>query len=64
MVVKELLRDKIRDMQSYDDLKVFLEETALQSKTSKHWINNLIKPIFIILLHIRAEREGEWPLHV
>ena len=34
------------------------------SCTQKFWIDNLIKPVFIIMLFIRAEREGDWPLHL
>ena len=64
MVVEELLRDVIANFQRYGDLEAYLRETSLKSKTSKHWVDNLIKPIFIILLFVRAEREAERLLHL
>jgi hypothetical protein len=37
---------------------------AEASRTSKHWVNNLILPVFLIMIFVRAEREGDWPLHL
>ena len=34
------------------------------SLTTKHCIENLIKPLLIYLLYARADREGEWLLHL
>ena len=34
------------------------------SKTAKLWVENLIKPVQLIMLFVRAEREGDWPLHL
>ena len=39
-------------------------ETPTQSQTTKLWVENLIKPVFIMMAFIRAEREGDWPLHL
>ena len=41
-----------------------LDILAAQSQTAKHWVNNLIKPVLIIMIYVRAEREGEWALHL
>ena len=34
------------------------------SQLAKHWINNLIYPVFLMMMYIRAEREGEFGLHL
>ena len=31
---------------------------------AEHWINNLIRPVFLMMLFVRAEQEGEFPLHL
>ena len=36
----------------------------MESKTSQLWIDCLIKPVFIILKHLRAECEADWALHL
>ena len=41
-----------------------LETKASQSKTTQWWVENLVKPIFIMMLFVRAEREVDWPLHL
>lgn len=35
-----------------------------KSKTSKLWVDCLIKAVFIMMLYVRAEREGDWALHL
>ena len=42
----------------------FLEERSQQSKTVKLWVDVVIKPMFITMAYIRAEREGDWLLHL
>ena len=42
----------------------YLESISSKSRTAKHWVDNLIKPISLIILFVRAEREGDWPLHL
>ena len=37
-----------------------LKARASRSKTAKHWVENLILPVFLMLMFIRAEQEGEW----
>ena len=41
-----------------------LDNLCSKSKTSKLWIDCLIKPVLIMMRFVRAEREGEWPLHL
>ena len=64
MVVEELLREKISTFTSYDEMVEKLDEKASQSRTAKHWVSNLIKPVLIMMLYLRAEREGDWALHL
>ena len=62
-VVEELLRDVLTTLECIDDLDSFLDDVSSKSKTSKLWVENLIKPVFLMLF-VRAEREGEWALHL
>ena len=41
-----------------------LEELSRASRTSKLWVDCLIRSVLIMMLFVRAEREGEWPLHL
>ena len=59
---KEL--SKCRAKNSYQNLMEVLETKASQSKTTQWWVENLVKPIFIMMLFVRAEREVDWPLHL
>ena len=66
MVVEALLIPIFRenDIQSHEDLMKKLEKRANQSRTCKLWLDCLIKPMFIMMVYVRAEREGDWLLHV
>ena len=66
LLVEELLRPLFRnhDFRQMDDLLQQLEIISLKSKTSQLWIDCLIKPVFVILRYIRAEREADWALHL
>ena len=64
MVVEELLQSKVTFLSQYSELTMFLDTVSGKRLTAKHWVENLIKPVFICLLYVRAEREGEWPLHL
>ena len=33
------------------------------SQLANHWIKNLIYPVFLMMMYVRAEREGEFGLH-
>ena len=41
-----------------------LENEASQSQTTKLWVVVLIKPVLLTMMFVRAEREGDWPLHL
>jgi hypothetical protein len=65
IVAEELLRKIVQgnDMASYDELIIFLDDLA-RSRSAKLWVDVVIKPVFIMMQYIRAEREGDWPLHL
>ena len=41
-----------------------LESISLRSITTCLWVQNLIKPVFIMMAFVRAERKANWPLHL
>jgi hypothetical protein len=47
-----------------DELDKYLESKATQSKITKMWVECFIKPFFIIMHFVGAERKGDWPLHL
>ena len=63
-VVLELLRGFVEEMYKYDDLLVLLDAVSEKSRLAKHCVDNLIRPVLLIMLYIRAEREGEFALHL
>lgn len=67
LVAEELLRKVLQEnpyMSTYDELEIWLKDAADKSRTAKLWTEMLIKPVFIMMLYIRAERESDWPLHL
>ena len=53
-----------RNFMKADDLIMALDSISNQSRTSKLWIDTLVKPVFLMMAYIRAEREGDWLLHL
>ena len=66
LVLEELLRGTMSDgsISIMEGLLTHLDHYASASNTSKLWVECFIKPVFIIMLYVRAEREGDWPLHL
>ena len=64
ILVECILEKHIKEKTTYEELMVYLETRLAQSRTVKHWTDNLIKPILLVLAFIRAEREGDWLLHI
>ena len=64
LIVEELLLSIINEYDCKDDLMSALDNLAKQSRTTKLWVDMLIKPVFLMMLYCRAEKEGDWPLHV
>ena len=63
-VVLELLRDFVDNVTSFDKLQEKLDSTSQENILAEHWVKNLIRPVFLVMLFIRAERQGEFPLHL
>ena len=47
-----------------DDLISCLEYHARSSRTATLWVYGMIKPVFLMMIFCRAEREENWPLHI
>ena len=62
MVVEELLRPYISKIENVEEFDSFLKKVSQESKTSKHWVENLIRPVLLLMKLKRAERESDWPL--
>ena len=62
-VVVKLLHGFIDDTVCCEDLDQFLKEVASKSVLAKHWVNNVIKPVFL-MLYICTDQEGEFRLHL
>ena len=63
-VVVELLGILIDNTTTQDDLNETMQVLQKDSQLAEHWITNLIYPVFLIMLYVRAEREGEFSLHL
>ena len=66
LVVEELLRHLFEriELDSYRDMVKVLDDIGRRSRTSRVWIECLIKAVFIMMVYVRAEREADWPLHL
>ena len=66
LVLEEMLRSTMSDgsISTMEELLTHLDHAASTSNTSKLWVDCFIKPVFIMMLYVRAEREGDWPLHL
>ena len=68
LLTEELLRTVFEKenarLTSKGDLEDVLDELAAQSRTTKMWVNNVIKPTFLMVRFCRASHEGDWPLYI
>ena len=64
MVVEELLSPYMPKINTTKEFNLFLYDISQKNKTSKIWVDNLIRPVLYMMMFIRAEREGDWPLHL
>jgi len=64
MVTEELLRPIIQEVTNMQELMEVLEVRATESRTTRLWLDIVIKPVFLMMLFCRAEKEDEWPLHL
>jgi len=49
---------------SVEDLEKMLTKISESSRTAKLWVMCFIRPIFTINIHIIADREEDWALHL
>lgn len=61
LLVEELLRSHMANINSYEDLMHFLDDISNRSKTCKTWVENLVRPVLLLLKLQRAERVSDWP---
>ena len=45
-------------------MHLFCIARASRSRTTSVWVVNLVKPMLIMMQFVRAEWEGDWPLHL
>ena len=66
MLVEEMLRDVVlvQDVTSFAGLIEVLDARASRSRTSKMWINNLVKTVIIMMNLYRRGHEGDWAFHL
>ena len=64
IVVIELLRNIIKADTTQGDMISTFQTLSKKSILAKHWIDNLIYPVFLMMMYVRAEREGEFGLHL
>jgi Na+/H+ antiporter NhaA len=56
LVVDEILRNTLCLVDSYHELLDKLFKMAEASRTSKHWVNNLILPVFLIMIFCELKK--------
>ena len=56
--VVELLLDHVCSMNKSNVLGKFLDDISSKSCLAKHWVRNLIKPMLLMVVYVRAKREG------
>lgn len=67
MLAEEVLRPillKKPDITNMEELETILDELSTESRTTKLWVDLVIKPSFIIMLYTRADHEGNFSLHL
>ena len=60
----EILRGFIDQAESYKNMISILNALGEKSRLAEHWVQNLIKSVLIMMMYVRAEREGEFALHL
>ena len=63
MVTQEVMKPiftKTPELQSMDDLEITLEEISQASRTSKLWIEFVVKPTLLMMLFGCADHKGAY----
>ena len=64
IIVEEVLKPFVKETTSHDDLMELLKNKSQDSRTAKLWVDCLIKPVFLMMMFVMAEREANWLLHL
>ena len=66
MVVDVILEPVLKELEvrCCDTFIGNLEEKTQKSRTCRLWLDSLTKPVLLMMSYVRAEREGDWLLHV
>lgn len=63
-LIVEFLRGFVDDVVFLQHLDQFFKEMASKSALAEHWVKNLIKLVFLMMLYVCTEGDGEFGLHV
>ena len=63
LLVEAVIEKTVQETNDDDDLMSCLECHARSSRTAKLWVDGVIKPVFLMMLFCRTEKEADWPLH-
>ena len=65
LVTEELLCDIFKDnISNYNDLISTLEDVGSSSRTTKLWLDVVVKSVFIMMKFVRAAQEADWSLRL
>lgn len=66
LVTEEILGPILQNnnVNSFESMMKDLEERSYESRTTRLWVDCLIKPVLLMMNFVRAEREADWCLHV
>ena len=64
IVTEQVLQKLLETARSKEELMKELDKRSSKSKTTQLWVDMLIKPTFLMVLYVRAEREADWALHL
>ena len=64
LLVEVLLQDVLKEIDNDADFMKALDDLSTKSATTAAWVKNLIHPVLLMMLFTRAEREGDWSLHL
>ena len=64
VVVTELLRTLIGEETAQNNMTTILQDLSNKIQIAERWIRNLICPVLLMIIYVRAEREGEFGLHL
>ena len=64
IVVEQVLHQILCEVNTFDELMQELKARASKSRTARHWVENLILPVLLMLIFIRASEKETDPIFV